>query len=72
MSEIITLYGLRKLASMKVRPENYKEMVLNYLQHKQDWINSGHSTPHNVDVFIEAVNIARRIDVIWKITKLSY
>jgi hypothetical protein len=75
MGEVISLSGLKKLASMnkKDRPENYKSLVMNYLQYKQDWINSHDKCrKHNIDVFIEAVNLARKVDVVWKMTKLNY
>ena len=82
MSEVMSLYGLRKLSLMKPseRPKNYKTLVLNYLQYKQDWINAvarvgqldQKIAKHNIDVFIEAVNLSRKLGVIWKMMNLNY
>lgn len=69
--ECISLVGLRKLSVMKEteRPKNWKVLVLNYLENKENFINS-HSErnqDHNIDVFTESVELARKMGILWKI-----
>lgn len=70
-SECISLIGLRKLGGMKEseRPKNWKILVINYLENKENFINS-HSErnqDHNIDTFTEAVELARKMGILWKI-----
>lgn len=73
MDEVISLDGLRKLASMEKKPESFRVMVLNYLKHKEDWINSGKCIDgFAVEKFVEALRIAERLGITWKIKIIRF
>ena len=70
--EVLTLKGLKALEKTKNRPENWKALVLNYLQTKEDHIKNLRSRDRPTqDVMLEyaeAVSIARRMRIAWKIS----
>lgn len=72
MSEAISLKGLRLLSEMEEskRPEDWKVLVINYLQHKEDWINSNpdhKEDSYNLGVFIEALKMTDKMGIVWKV-----
>ena len=74
MTECISLAGLKKLSKMDKDdlPKNWKVLVLNYLKHKQDWLNSGKKIgEYNIDTFVSAIDIARKLGVLWTVKRLK-
>ena len=71
MNEAISLKGLKILSEMREseRPKNWKELTINYLQHKEDWINfhTEREQTHNIDTFIEAIKLSEKLGILWRI-----
>jgi hypothetical protein len=63
----VSLCGLKRLVETGKRPDGYKVLVMNYLQRKQEFINSAKKA--DVDSFVEAVKLAKKIGVVWKVMK---
>jgi hypothetical protein len=66
--KIITLEGLRKLAEMEreERPENWEELVLNYLNYKLTMLKAWKERYELVKAELdEAIKIAHKLGVIW-------
>lgn len=73
MSEIISLKGLKLLSEMDKNnlPSSWKILILNYLQHKESWINSGKKIgEYNTDTFVSAIDIARKMGILWSVKRL--
>lgn len=74
MTECISLAGLKKLSQMKKDelPENWKILVLRYLQHKENWINNSKKiSEYNIENLISAIDLARKLGVLWSVKRLK-
>lgn len=74
MKECISLKGLRILSKMDKNslPENWKVLVMNYLQSKEDFMNNSiRKNDFDLGVFAEAVKLAQDMGILWKI-RLNY
>lgn len=70
MKEIITLDGLRNLLNMEKKPKNWKALVINYLKKKEEILEKFPNDAWRVEVYKEAVYLARRLGIKWKMKKI--
>jgi len=69
---MLTLKGLRELEKMKSKPRGWKALVMNYLSFKEHSIanmhEQGKDTLEQELAYIEALEIAKRMGILWKPT----
>lgn len=78
--EILTFLGIKELEERKRRgdlPENWKELVLNYLSNKERILRkwkekfgtSSEMFEENYQIYMHACIIAKRLGLVWRMKK---
>lgn len=70
MTGVLTIKGVRRIEKMKNRPKDWKEMVINYLTWKEEWIIRlrvmGKDYHEPMLDYAEAMAIANRMGLVWR------